>query len=263
MLSSMQKAIIQKDLRFFKTTKGNIVSIVIVALMFGVAFPALFIAIMYFTPEDMGDFGDLLGVMPGIVGETDMSLTILSFVLNSIIPAFFLMIPVIATTAMATASFVGEKEKRTLETLLYSPLSLREIFSSKVLSAFFLSMIATVGTFIAYLLVSQTLIYFMFGSLMLPGVNWYITVFLVAPALTLLAVTITSKISAKAQSMEEAFQKAGLITLPIILLAASQFTGLMMLNAWILLIIAALLGIVAFVMMKSAVRNYNYEMLLK
>jgi len=263
MLNSMQKAIIQKDLRFFKTTKGNIVSIVIVALMFGVAFPAMFIGIMYFVPEDMGDFGDLLGLMPGAMGETDMSLAILSFVLNNIIPAFFLMIPVIATTAMATASFVGEKEKRTLETLLYSPLSLRKIFSSKVLSAFLLSMISTVGTFIAYLLVSQTLIYFMFGSFMLPGVNWYITVFLVAPALTLLAVTITSKISAKAQSMEEAFQKAGLITLPIVLLAASQFTGLMMLNAWILLVIAALVGAAAFVMLKSAVRNYNYEMLLK
>jgi len=263
MFDAMQKAIIEKDLRFFKSTKGNILSIVIVSIMFGVVFPAIFISILFFTPEEIGEMGELFGLLPEVMGQTEASLAVLSLILNSIVPAFFLMIPVMATTTMATASFVGEKEKRTLETLLYSPLSLRKIFSSKVVGAFFLSMIVTLGTFILYLIVSQALIYFMFGVFMLPGINWYITVFIVAPALTLLAVTITSKISAKAQTMEEAFQKAGLITIPIILFAASQFTGLMMLNAWILLLIAVVVGGVAYVMMRSALRNFNYEMLLK
>ena len=263
MINGMQRAIIEKDLRFVKETKGNLSSIIIVSLMFGVVFPSLFIALMHFNPEGMDEMEALFGLLPGAMSPSEINQAVLSIILNNIVPMFFLMIPVIATTTMATGSFVGEKEKRTLETLLYSPLSLRKIFSSKVLAALILSMAVTIGTFIIYFVVSQTLIYFMFGNFMLPGINWYITVFVVAPALTLLAVTITSKISAKAQTMEEAFQKAGLITLPIILLAASQFTGLMMLNAWILLIMAAVVGAVAFILMQSALKNYNYEMLLK
>lgn len=41
-----------------------------------------------------------------------------------------LMIPVMASSVMAASSFVGEKEKHTLETLLYSPLSLKQLFQS-------------------------------------------------------------------------------------------------------------------------------------
>jgi len=263
MFNSMQKAIIEKDLHFFKTTRGNISSIIVVSLMFSAVFPAIFILIMHFSPDEMDDMAELFAMVPGAIGQFETNLAVLSIMLNNIVPVFFLMIPVMATTTMATASFVGEKEKRTLETLLYSPLQLNKIFSSKVIASLFLSMIVTIGTFIVYLVISQSLIYFLFGVLMLPTVNWYITVFIVAPVLTLLAVTITSKISAKAQTMEEAFQKAGLITIPIILLAASQFTGLMLLNAWVLLVAAAVIGVIAFVLMKSALRNFNYEMLLR
>jgi len=263
MINSMQKAIIEKDLRFVKSTRGNISSIAIVSLMFCAVFPAILISIIRFAPDDLGDIVELVGLLVGDMDQTEMTMMILAFFLDNIIPMFFLMIPVIATTTMATGSFVGEKEKRTLETLLYSPLPLREIFSSKVIASFILSMVVTIGAFIIYLIISQTLIYFMFGRLMLPGANWFATVLVVAPALTLLAVTITSKISAKAQTMEEAFQKAGLITIPIILLAASQFTGLMILNVWILLAIAVIIGIIAVILMQSALKNFKYETLLK
>ncbi|MCL2200630.1 MAG: ABC transporter permease subunit [Oscillospiraceae bacterium] len=263
MINSMQRAIIEKDIRFVKTTRGNLSSVLVVSLMFGVVFPAIFIVITYFTPEEMGELGALFGMLPGAMSQAEVNLAILSILLDSIVPMFFLMIPVIATTAMASGSFVGEKEKRTLETLLYSPISLRKIFSAKVLASLFLSMAVTIATFISYIIVSQIMIYLMFGQLMLPGANWYLTVFVVAPVLTLLAVTITSKISAKAQTMEEAFQKAGLITLPVIVLAATQFSGLMMLNAWMLLILAAVIGVAAFILMQSALKNFNYEMLLK
>ena len=263
MINSMQKAIIAKDLRFVKTTKGNLSAIIVVALMFTVIFPALFITLMYFAPEELGGLDDLVGMIFGDVGQAELSMIALSFLLNNIIPMFFLMVPVIVTTTMATGSFVGEKEKRTLETLLYSPLSLRKIFSSKVLASFILSMAVSIGTFIIYIVVSQVMLYLMFDQLMLPGVNWYLTVLLLAPALTLLAVTITSKISAKAQTMEEAFQKSGLLTIPVILLAASQFTGLMVLNAWMLIIVAVVIGGIAFVLMQSALRNFSYEKLLK
>jgi len=259
----MQRALIAKDLRFAKQTKGNVMSIIIVSLVFCVILPAAVIIIMYFNPDGMSGLDNLLGLLGDTYGSEESNIAVLSLILNNFAPMLFLMIPVIATTTMATSSFIGEKEKRTLETLLYSPMSLRQIFSSKVMASFFLSMVVTVTAFICYFAVSQVLAYLLFGQLILPGVNWYLIVFVVAPVISLLAVTVTCKISAKALTMEEAFQKAGLLTIPIILLAASQISGLMMINAWILLGVAAAIGLVAYVLMQSALRNFNYEMLLK
>ena len=261
MINSMQKALIAKDLRFAKETKGNIVSIVVVSLVFCVIFPAVFIIAMHFSPDGLNDFDGVLSLLGDSFTEGEANMAILSFILNNIIPMLFLMIPVIATTTMATSSFIGEKEKRTLETLLYSPMSLRQIFTSKVLAASFLSMVVTVTAFIFYFAVSQGLMYFLFGHLMLPGINWYLIVFVVAPVISLLAVTITCKISAKAQTMEEAFQKAGLLTIPIIIFAASQLTGLMIIGTWILLGVALVIGVIAYVLMQSALRNFKYETL--
>jgi len=263
MINSKQKALIIKDLRFAKATKGNIVSIVLVSLIFCVVFPSVLIVTTYFSPDGMGDLDDLLALLGDTFVGAEANMAILSFILNNIIPMFFLMIPVIATTTMATSSFIGEKEKRTLETLLYSPMSLREIFTSKVLASFFLSMVVTVTAFIFYITVSQLLMHFLFGQLMLPGINWYLIVFVMAPVISLLAVTITCKISVKAQTMEEAFQKAGLLVIPIILFAASQFTGLMIIGTWVLLGVAVVIGVIAYILMQSALRNFKYETLLK
>ena len=65
---------------------------------------------------------------------------ILNLLLNYVLPLFFLIIPVMTASVMASASFVGGQEKHTLETLLYGPLSLRQVFRAKVLAAFTLSM---------------------------------------------------------------------------------------------------------------------------
>jgi len=146
MINSMQRAIIEKDLRFVKETKGNLSAIVIVSLIFSVVLPTIFIVVMHRNPEGMDDFDFLFALFADTLDQAEINFAVLSMMLNNFVPVFFLMIPIIATTTMATSSFIGEKEKRTLETLLYSPLSLSQIFSSKVLASFFLSMAVTLTT---------------------------------------------------------------------------------------------------------------------
>jgi ABC-2 type transport system permease protein len=47
-----------------------------------------------------------------------------------------LLVPVMASTIIAANSIVGEKERHTLETLLHTPLSNRELLTAKLLVAF-------------------------------------------------------------------------------------------------------------------------------
>src|SRR3989337_1508330 len=55
----------------------------------------------------------------------------------------FLVIPVMASSVIASDSFAGEKERKTLEALLATPLSDAELFIGKVLVAFIPAVILT------------------------------------------------------------------------------------------------------------------------
>ena len=105
-----------------------------VPLALTIVLPSIIVFITVLVPEATSDFQKLLDMLPVTAGEYNQEQMILGLVLNKIMPAFFLLIPVMASSVMAASSFVGEKEKHTLETLLYSPLSLKQLFQSKIVT---------------------------------------------------------------------------------------------------------------------------------
>ena len=183
--------------------------------------------------------------------------------LNYILPTFFLMIPVMASSVMAAGSFVGEKEKRTLETLLYCPLSLKEIFRAKVAASFLLSMFVSILSFLAMLAVIEAETAVFTGSLVLPDAKWLLVMLLVAPSLSLIAITLIVRVSAKAQSVEDAQQGAVFLVLPLILLIVGQFSGVLLINGWLMLAIGLVCAVLAAVLLKRAMGKFRYETLLQ
>ena len=101
------------------------------------------------------------------------------------------------------------------------------------------------------------------GSLIVPTVNWLVILLLLSPAISLIAVTLIVRGSAKAQSVEESQQGAVFLIIPVLLLVVGQFAGVMLLNVWILLGLSAVCAILAWVLLQKAVRRFTYEMLLK
>ena len=63
--------------------------------------------------------------------------------------------------------------------------------------------------------------------------------------------------------MEESQQGAVFLIMPVLLLIAGQFTGVMLLNAWILLLLSFLCIGLAWLLLKKAVKGFTYEMLLR
>ena len=173
------------------------------------------------------------------------------------------MIPIMTASIMAASSFVGEKEKHTLETLLYCPLSLKQIFRSKVLASFLLSMTVSILSFLAMIVVLETEIFFTFGGFLLPDIKWLFIMLLISPAISLIAITLIVRFSAKAQSVEEAQQGAIFLILPVLLLIVGQFTGVLLISTWILLAIGVVCALLAWLLLKKAMGKFHYEMLLK
>lgn len=261
-------AIIRKDIRSITVNKRMFSTLFIVPMVLVVVVPSIFILLLHFMPQEVDEFQQMLAMMPlsmqpGSSDGSGVEIAMVSMILNYVMPVFFLMIPIMAASIMAASSFVGEKEKRTLETLLYSPISVKQIFQAKVLAAFLLSMMVSLASFVVMTLVVETELYLLNGALLLPDGKWLLILLWLSPVISLIAITIIVRFSAKAQSMEDAQQGVVFLLIPIILLVGGQFSGILLINAWILVGLGAICTLVAWLLLKKAVGRFSYEELLK
>ena len=116
---------------------------------------------------------------------------------------------------------------------------------------------------IAMFLVIETELFFLMGRLLIPSVSWLVVMLLLAPAISLIAVTLIVRGSAKAQSVEESQQAAVFLIIPLILLIAGQFTGVLLMNVWILLGLGAVCAILAWILLQKSMGRFTYEKLLQ
>lgn len=263
MINSMQIALIKKDLRSIVFNKRLFSVLLIVPLVLTIVIPSIFILAVHFAPDDLNDFQKMMDLLPISQRSDDMIQTLTNLIINNVMPIFFMIIPIMAASVMAASSFIGEKEKRTLETLLYCPLSLRQIFLSKILASFLLSMIVTFISFFAMLIVVEIELLLTSGNMLLPGFSWIVTMLLVSPAISLMAITLIVSGSAKAQTMEESQQRAVFLIMPILLMILGQFTGIVLINAWFLLVVGVIFAVLAILFTKSTINKFNYEKLLR
>jgi ABC-type Na+ efflux pump permease subunit len=262
-------AIIKKDIQAIAANKRMASVMLVVPLVMTVALPSIFIASMLFSsPEELAQMAGMFEAA-GFAGNggfaqlSDLRQPFIMLIINYVMPLFFLFIPIMVSSVMAASAFVGEKEKKTLETLLYCPLPLKEIFNAKILASFILSMAVSALSFIVMLAVIEAELLILTGTMAAPGINWLIIMLLVSPSISLLAINLIVRGSAKSQSVEESQQRAVLLILPIILLVTGQFTGIMMLSAWLLLALGAVIAAIALFLFKGSFGKFQYETLLQ
>lgn len=260
-MNTMQSALIRKDIRGITANKQLLVAMISVPIALTVVIPSIFIMLLHFVPN-FSDFDAMLRLLPINVQPDNMKAAVISLLINNIMPVFFIIIPIMSASIMAASSFVGEKEKRTLETLLYCPLSLKQIFRAKILSSFIISQLVSVLSFIIMALVTQFEIFLTTGSLLLPNISWLVVLLLLSPAVSLISIILIVRGSARAQTMEESQQRSSLLVLPVIFLVAGQFVGIILINIWILLGLGTFLAAIAWFLINGSFRKISYESML-
>ena len=255
-------AIIKKDFRGVASNRRLFSALLIVPLVLTIVLPSIFVIAIHVVPDDP-DVAKLLSLLPEAARMESLELTLSSMILNYILPVFFLMIPIMAASIMAASAFVGEKERHTLETLFYCPLTLKQIFRAKVWASFLLSMLVSLISFTAMFMVIEAEVFFLDGRLLVPSVSWLVVMLLLSPAISLIAVTLIVRGSAKAQSVEESQQAAVFLIIPLILLITGQFTGVLLMNVWILLGLGAACAILAWILLQKSMGRFTYEKLLQ
>ncbi|MCL2210893.1 MAG: ABC transporter permease subunit [Treponema sp.] len=264
MLNDKQMAVIGKDIKILISNKRMIGALVVVPVIMAIVLPVIFLLIITYTPEDSSDMVELIKILQyaSIKGDDTRDMLI-NLILNYIIPMFFLLIPIIASSVMASGSFVGEKERNTLETLLYCPLPIKQIFNAKIFASFLLSMTVSVCSFIAMIIAVEIFLLIAEHEFFIPNLNWLIMMLLASPAASFISINLIVRSSAKARTSEEAQQSSLFLVVPLILLIASQLTGIMILDTCIFLTLGGVMAVIATLTFKGSYNKFNCETLLK
>lgn len=265
--------IAMKDIKGITSNKQVSTGLIILPLLFAIIFPAVFILLIRFVPltdpEIKTMTNTILSNLPnGEIKETITNLPsfthqIIYVVINYLLGSMFLLIPVVNSMMIALNSFVGEKERGTLESLLFAPITVKELFVGKVLSAFVPTMVLTIGSFILFCVITTVITYPMFDGFIFPTANWLLLVFWLSPIITLFTILIEVLVSARSKSFQEAQQIGGLVILPIVGLFVGQATGMLLISPIILLIVGLILLVInlllLFLISKYNNRNTLFE----
>jgi ABC-type Na+ efflux pump permease subunit len=230
-------AVAKRDLLAVRRSRAVLLPIILVPLIVLVAVPAAVgVAVNFMDPEnpELKDVLIMLERMPDWLKAEVENLSLqgkfLTLVLGQMMAPMFLLIPLMVSSVVAADSIAGERERKTLEPLLYSPLSERELFAGKVFSALFLAQAAALGGFVLYATVANIAAAPHLDHLLLPNATWLLLVGWVVPAISTLALAVMVLISARVRGFQEAYQLSGILVAPILALLLGQIFGVFVLS---------------------------------
>lgn len=259
-------ALMRKDWRELASNKQVMAPLVIVPLMFVVIIPTVVILLgknpaIIASINGMQAFLDNLpgGLVPdGYSAEQTMIYAVIVYFMAP----FFLLIPVMVASMTASSSIVGEKERRTIEGLLYTPLTDRELVLGKVLVSVIPAVAIAWASFLVYAVLVNSLAGDLLGGLFFPTWTWMVIVLALVPLVAFLATCLIVAVSGRSTTMQGAQSAAVLIILPVIGLVVGQATGLLLFDTSIALIAATALLIVDVVVFVVASGNIRRERIL-
>lgn len=149
-------------------------------------------------------------------------------VLGYLLSPLLLVIPLMVSAVLAADAFAGEKERRTLDGLLYLPVSDRDLFLAKVLGSFVPALAITWIGALIYALLSNAIGWSVMHRVFIPFSQWLVVILWVAPAVALLALGLLVIVSSRARTTQEANQLGGAVILPLIFLAAGEASALLL-----------------------------------
>jgi ABC-2 type transport system permease protein len=239
--------------------------ILVLPLIFCILLPSLILLVPE-SQSSSSEFGGMLALLPvemraAITGFNENQI-IAYLMLTFVFMPFFLIIPAMASSVISSDSFAGEKERKTIEGLLATPLTDGELIVGKMLVAFVPSMIVTLLSFVVYTALVDFLGFSLFGRFILPNVNWVLTIFLLAPAVSVAGIALTVLVSARVKGFREAQQLSVLIILPIMSLVVGQALGVLLLVPEVIVMLFVVFAVIDVIILKVCLRVFQREEIL-
>lgn len=257
------RAIVLRDLRLLVANKTTVIPMVVLPLVVFVALPLLVGLVPAGMNVPAGNLDVLVDVMPEseaarLPADPEARLTVL--LLGYLLAPMFLLVPLMLSVVAAAGSIAGERERRTLETLLLSPATDRQLFVAKTAGAWVPAVLITVVGTVVYQTVANHALAGT-GVQPFPNLTWTLLIVWVSPALAAAALGVVVVISARSRTYEGAMQAGGLLVLPLIAVLIAQATGLLFLGPASVAVAGAVLWALAAFLLPRGARAMRRDLL--
>lgn len=257
-------AIVRKDLKVAIQNKGVVLPIIILPLILFIVFPW----VMAYAPQMASSTGTsinnidvLIKRMPaGLLKELSSYTEIQQMIVFSLVyllAPMFLIMPLMVSSVFAADSFAGEKERKTLEALLYTPTTDRELFVAKLAGAWITAVSVALLSFVVYAVMVNAAAWPSIGHIFFPNWMWIALVLWVTPAVAGLGLVVMVFVSVRAQGFQDAYQTGGLVVLPVLALMIGQITGVMYFSLGVVLFVGLILWIMDAVLLWFASKSFR------
>ena len=204
-----------------------------------------------------------LDLLPTALAEPVMSHPpderLIILVLEYLVAPLFLIVPLMVSAVLAADTFAGEKERRTLETLLHLPIRDRDFYIAKLAGAFLPATAVSWIGFALFCLVSNVICWPVMHRVFLPTGLWMIVILWLAPAVAALGLGIMVRVSIRVNNSQEAQQLGGAVVLPFVILTVGQTTGLLLAGPIVTIVVGAVVWAIALTLNIRGANAYSRE----
>lgn len=176
--------------------------------------------------------------------------------------AVYLIMPVFVPILISSHAVAGEKERRTLEPLLASPVTALELLVGKSLASLVPSFFVCVVAFVLLCCTVDIAAWPLTHEPVLPTTMWLFGVLVIAPLFAFFGNGIAVVISARVGDSRLAQQLSGMFVLPLVGLAAGQFGGFLKGGGYTYAAIGAFVLLLDVVLVAIASRLFDRERLM-
>lgn len=257
------RALVEREARAIRRSKAIVLPMTMVPVVLLVLLPAA--TALAATLRRTSGVGRVLERIPGGFSETIAALPeaeqLVVLVNGYLLAPLFMIVPLMISAVLAADSFAGEKERKTMETLLHLPITDRDLFIAKLLGPFIAAVSVSWVGFALFCVVSNGLAWPVMHRFFVPTTLWMVMIVWVAPAIAAMGLGVMVRVSARANTTQEANQLGSAVVLPLIFLAVGQAGGLLLVGATVAIGIGAALWVVAILLIVRGSRLFTRDRL--
>ncbi len=174
---------------------------------------------------------------------------------------YFLMMPLIIPVYMASYSIIGEKQQRTLEPLLATPITVTELLLGKALSALIPAVGVTWFSYLVYVVIARFLTSVTVWSYIVSPI-WILAIAILGPLLSVLAINVGVIVSSRVNDVRLAEQISGMLVLPVVLAGLPLTAAQILVNMQMFAAGVAVILVADVIVLAIAVQLFKRETIL-
>jgi ABC-2 type transport system permease protein len=254
------QAVVWKELTDLKKNRGLLLSLLVLPAML-VVVPIGTVYSYARNPEDP----NLRTMATYYDAKLPLNVSAANFLIDKALVdwfGMFLVMPIFVPILISSQAVAGEKERRTIEPLLASPITAVELVAGKSLASLVPAVAISWVAFAAFCTGVDVVSWRFLKVTLMPNGMWLFGVGVIAPLFAFFGNGIAVVISARVAEARLAQQIAGVCVLPVVGLVALQIAGVLRAGAAYYAVQGAVVLVLDVLLLVAAVRLFDRERLI-